>query len=308
MRFLPWLFLALLPGCASTLSTQQTARTLAPGQVQVTGGVGVFVPVGTLIKVVDAGIDEGEAARDAVEDDRPYTLSEEAQQRLLTAGVALMVAPPGANPELMIRMGVVDRVDVGLRYSGIALRGDVKVLLAHGGDDVGRFLEPGQRSYDLALGIGVSRHFFSSPVLDVLEVVEMGDFSRYDVEVPLYLSADWGDIFKLYAAPKYIYSRTRLDARLVDYAQQGKPVSGFDASLPATVGSHFFGSTVGLAVGYRYVHLYAELTAGYFRSRPQLFGMERDLGGVTLMPSVGLAIRAGGSDRRTAGGRPSPGR
>ncbi|QDE90791.1 hypothetical protein BHS06_18490 [Myxococcus xanthus] len=303
MRILPLLLLALTPGCASTLSTQQTARTLAPGQVQVTGGMGAFVPVGALVRVVDAGIEQGEAARDAVVNDRPYTLSEEDQQELLTAGVALMVAPPGVNPELMVRVGVVDRLDVGLRYSGISLRGDLKFQLAHGGDEVGRYLELGQRSFDMALGVGVSKHFFSSPALDVLEVVEMNDFSRYDVEVPLYLSADWGDVFKLYAAPKYIYSRTRLDARLVDYSQQGKPVSGFDARLPATVGSHFVGSTLGIAVGYRYVHLFAEVTGGYFRSRPQLFGMERNLGGVTVMPSVGLAIRAGGSDKKPAAGR-----
>ncbi|GHG77106.1 hypothetical protein [Comamonas sp. JC664] len=297
MRILPWLFLAMLTGCASTLSTQQTARTLAPGQVQVTGGVGAFVPVGTIVRVVEEGREQGREAWDAIVNDRPYALGEEAQQRILTAGVALMASPPGVNPELMLRVGVLDGLDVGVRYSGISLRGDLKVRLAHGGDTVGRYLEPGQRSFDLAMGVGVSRHFFSSPVLDVLEVVEMNDFGRYDIEVPVYLSADWGDIFKLYAAPKYIYSRTRMDARLVDYSQQGKPVSGFDATLPATVGSHFVGSTLGIGVGYRYVHLFAEVTAGYFRTRPQLFGQPRDLGGIAVMPSVGLAIRAGGSDR-----------
>lgn len=59
MRILPLLLLALTPGCASTLSTQQTARTLAPGQVQVTGGAGFFIPVGSLVRVVDAGIEQG---------------------------------------------------------------------------------------------------------------------------------------------------------------------------------------------------------------------------------------------------------
>jgi hypothetical protein len=297
MRLLPVpllaLALALAPGCATTLSTMQTARTLAPGQVQVSGGMGVFLPVGNLIRVVDTGKDQGREARDAVEEGRPYTLSEEAQQKLLTAGVSLMVAPPGANPELMVRVGVVDRVDVGLRYSGISLRADAKVQLFHGGDDA--------RSYDVALGLGAARHFFSSPVLDVLEVVEMGDFSRYDVEVPLYVSVDFGDIFKLYGAPKYVYSHTRLDARLVDYSQQGKPVSGFDASLPATVGSHFVGSTVGMALGYRYVYLFAELTGGYVSCKPNLFGAERQLGGVTFYPAFGLAVRTGAPDRERAG-------
>ncbi len=307
MRLLPVLLLALglalAPGCATSLSTLQTARTLAPGQVQVTGGMGVFIPVGNIVRVVDTGIDQGEAARDAVEEDRPYTLSEEDQQKLLTAGVALMVAPPGVNPELMVRVGVVDRVDVGLRYSGISLKADAKVLLFHGGDSEGGRMAPGQRSYDVARGLGVARHFFSSPVLDVLEVVQMGDFSRYDVEVPLYVSADFGDIFKLYGAPKYVYSHTRLDARLVDYSRQGKPVSGFDASLPATVGSHFVGSTVGLSLGYRYLFLFAELTGGYIFCNPTLFGVERRLGSVTFFPSFGLAVRTGGPAGGREGGR-----
>lgn len=312
MRLLPVpllaLGLALTSGCATTLSTMQTARPLAPGQVQVTGGLGIFLPVGNLIRVVDAGIDQGREARDAVDDGRSYDLDEEAQQRLLTAGVALMVAPPGVNPELMVRVGVVDRVDVGLRYSGISLRADAKVLLLHGGGEQEGRMEVGQRSYDVALGLGVARHFFSSPVLDVLEIVQMGDFSRYDLEVPLYVSADFGDIFKLYGAPKYVYSRTRLDERLVDYSQQGAPVTGFDAALPATVNSHFVGSTVGMALGYRYVYVFAELTGGYVICNPTLFGAERKLGGVTFFPSFGLAVRTGGPDGKKEGRRGGRGR
>lgn len=303
MRLLPVLLLLLAPGCATTLSTMQTARPLAPGQVQVTGGVGVFIPVGNIVRAVDTGIEQGEEARDAIDEGRPYSLSEEAQQRLFTAGVALMVAPPGANPELMVRVGVVDRVDVGVRYSGISLRADAKVLMFHGGDADGGRMEPGQRSYDVALGLGAARHFFSSPVLDVLEVVKMGDFSRYDVEVPLYVSADFGDILKLYAAPKYVFSRTRMDQRLVDASREGSPVTGFDAALPATVNSHFWGSTVGLALGFRYVYLFAELTGGYVSCNPTLFGVERELGGVTLFPAFGLAVRTGGPDREKEGGR-----
>ncbi|MFP2911989.1 hypothetical protein ACLESD_44600 [Pyxidicoccus sp. 3LFB2] len=312
MRLLPVpllaLGLALTPGCATTLSTMQTARTLDPGQVQVTGGLGVFVPVGNLIRVVDVGIDQGREARDAVDDGRPYALSEEDQQRLLTAGVALMVAPPGVNPELMVRVGVVDRVDVGLRYSGISLRADAKVLLLHGGREEGGRMEADQRSYDVALGLGAARHFFSSPVLDVLEVVQMNDFSRYDIEVPLYVSADFGDIFKLYGAPKYVFSRTRLDERLVDYSRQGAPVSGFDAALPATVDSHFWGATAGMSLGYRYVYLFAELTSGYVVCNPNLFGLERKLGGVTFFPSFGLAVRTGGNDGEKGGRRGGRGR
>ncbi|HZI13028.1 MAG TPA: hypothetical protein VE153_21780 [Myxococcus sp.] len=304
MRLLPVLLLVLSTGCASTLSTMQTARPLAKGQLQFNAGYGLYLPVGQIVDVVDTAIDLGAEAKDAVEEDRPYELSEQAQQELLTAGAALAVAPPGFNPEFMVRVGVLDEVDVGLRYSGISLRGDFKVRLAHGGDaPASGWVPRGQRSFDVALGAAISRHFFDSPVLDVLEVVEMGEFSRYDIEIPLYLSADWSDIFKLYGTPKYVYSHTKFDAKLVNFASQGKPVTGFDASLPGSVSSHFVGSTVGIGVGYKYVHLFAEVTGGYLFCKPQLFGTTRNLGGVTLYPALGLAVRTGGPEAKARGGQ-----
>ncbi|NBD11034.1 MULTISPECIES: hypothetical protein [Corallococcus] len=297
MRTLPLLSLGLLVGCATPLSTMQTAKTLSPGQVQVTGSMGVFIPVGTLATVVDVGIDQGREAKRAVDEGRPYTLTEEDQQRLLTAGLALVVAPPGTNPELMVRVGVLDGLDLGGRYSGNSLRFDGKARLAHGGGD-------SRRSYDLALGLGVSKHLFSGAALDVLEVVHLGDFDRWDVEVPLYLSAEYGDVFKLYGAPKYVFSHTRMDPQLVDISQGGTPVTGFDVSLPTEVNSHFVGSTVGFAVGYRYVHFYAELTGGYVFCKPNVFGARRDLGGLTFLPSIGLAFR---SPERRSSAVPAPG-
>lgn len=290
MRLLPVLVLTLATGCASTLSTMQTARPLPPGQFQVSYAAGAFVPAGQLITVVDTGIDEGKRARDAHAQGIPYQMSAESQEKLFAAGVALAVAPPGVNNELMLRAGVVDELELGLRYSGISLRLDAKYRLLHGGDpDTGTTVRG--RSYDLALGVGVARHLFKSKVLDALEVMEVKDFSRYDVEVPLYLSADWSDVFKVYGAPKYVYSRTSLDQKLVDFAAEASSATGLDTTLPSRVSSHFVGSTVGVALGYKYVHVYAELTGGYTFLKPRIFGSERDLGGVTLYPTVGIGLR-----------------
>ncbi len=77
MRILPVVVLALATGCASTLSSMQTARPLAPGQLQVSYGVGAFVPAGQLYDVVDTSIEEGKRAREAHERGEPYALSEE---------------------------------------------------------------------------------------------------------------------------------------------------------------------------------------------------------------------------------------
>ncbi|WNG17779.1 hypothetical protein [Cystobacter fuscus] len=293
---LPLFLLALLTatGCASTLSTMQTAKPLARGQFQVSGATGAFAPVGQLGTLLEQGIAQGKAIKRAVQSGESYQLPEEDAQRLLGVGLALAVAPPGASNELMVRAGLLDShsLDVGLRLSSTSLRFDGKLRLAHGGDPEDDSLPDYQRkSYDLALGVGLSRHLFKSPVLDALEIVQIDEFSRWDLEVPIYLSLDLGDIFKLYGAPKYIYSSTSLDSRLVDYSNSGQDVSGFDVRLPAQVSSHFVGASVGFALGFRYVHLFAELTAGYSSCRPVLFGRERDLGGVIVYPAVGLAIK-----------------
>ncbi|MDC0714648.1 hypothetical protein POL68_39735 [Stigmatella sp. ncwal1] len=298
MRHLPLLVVLVLgSGCASNLSTLQTARTLAPGQVQVSLGAGAYVPVGQLLDVVDIGIDQGKQLKRDIENGESVHLTEADQQRLLTSGVALAVGSPGVVNELMIRAGLAENFDMGLRYSGISLRLDAKYRFLHTGNPDPVSEDRGS-SFDMAIGIGAARHFFKNPALDVLKVVEINDFSRYDVEVPLYISWDVGDIFKVYAAPKYIYGRTKLDEQLINYAEQGKPVTGFDASLPAQVNSHFAGSTFGLSLGYKYVHLYAELTGGYTFCEPWVFGAKRDLGGATFYPAAGIAFRNGASSKR----------
>jgi hypothetical protein len=294
MRLLSLLVLLAATGCASTLSTMQTAKPLAQGQFQVSGGMGAFVPAGQLVTVIDQGITQGVAIKKAIDSGEPYDLAEEDAQRLLTVGLALAVAPPGTSNELMFRAGLLEAntLDVGLRLSTSSARVDAKLRLLHGGDPEDSPLEELKRkSYDLALGLGVSRHYFRGPVIEALQVVKLDDFERWDLEVPLYMSVDFGDIFKLYAAPKYIYSSTSLDQKLVNYAQFGKNVTGFDIALPAEVSSHFYGASAGFALGYKFVHVYAELTAGYTWCRPRVFGQARDLGGVTLYPSVGIAFK-----------------
>jgi hypothetical protein len=291
MRYLPPLLaLALVTGCASNLSTLQTAKPLARGQFQVSLGAGAFIPAGQIVDVVDVAIDEGKRIKKQVQNNEKVNLTEEDQQRLLSAGLALAVAPPGLVHEFAIRAGLADDWDVGLRYSGISWRLDTKVRILHSGDGE-EVPENQRRSVDVAVGLAGARHLFKSPVLDVLEIVQIDDFSRWDVEIPLYVSTDFGDILRLYAAPKYVLSRTKLDEKLINFAEQGKDVTGFDVGLPARVKSEFVGSTFGVSLGYKYVHVFAEVTGGYNFCKPEVFGQRRNLGGVTIYPSVGIAFR-----------------
>jgi hypothetical protein len=295
-------------GCATTLSTFQTARPLEKGHLQLTGGMGIYAPLGPTVTVVGQAIKQGERITTAIANNEQVTLSEEDQQELLTAGIALAVMPPGQGQELSVRAGLAENFDMGFRYSVNALRLDAKYRVGHSGDEIpsasqyrlwGKLPEdapkpeykPDMRSMDIALGLAVSKYLFKNPVFDVLEFVQLGDFSRWDIEVPVYLSMTFGDIFSLYAAPKYIYSHTSLDEKLVNYSQQGSNITGLDLALPAEVHTHFIGATGGLALGYRYVHVMLELTSGYTICNPWVFGRQRSLGGVTLYPGVGVSLK-----------------
>lgn len=283
--------LAGLTGCASTLSSMQTAEVTRVKQVEVTGGTGYYIPVGPVVSAVDEGIKQAKAINEAKQSGEPYSLSPEDQQQLLTAAIALAVMPPSQNYQVSLRTGVWDgKMDVGLRYSVNAVRLDTKYQFFHHAVDEDK--EPWRRrSFDMAIGVAGAKYIFDNPVIDALDYVQLADFTRWDVEVPLYMSVNVGDVLKLYAVPKYVYSYTSLDASLVNYSEQATNVTGWDLSLPSSVHTHFVGSSAGIMLGYRYVWVVAELTGGYTFCKPVLFGQKRELGGPTFYPSLGLSAR-----------------
>jgi hypothetical protein len=305
LRYLP--LLALGTGCASTLSTLQTAVPLERGQVQVSAGMGAYAPLGTIWDVGKLGKDQAGRIRRVVADGEDYTLSLEDQQALLGAGISLAVAPPGVNYEFMARTGLAKNLDVGVRYSSTELRADAKFRFLHGGDERPELHEVERSSKDLAIGLGISRQIFSGPLVEALSFVQMDDFSRWNLEIPLYASIDVGDVFKVYAAPKYIYGRTNIEQTLIQAEEQAGRITNLPGTVPSRVDSHFWGSTVGVAVGYRYVHLFAELTGGYTSAKADVLGQERDLGGATLYPAFGIAIKTEAPSRSAReAGRSSP--
>lgn len=283
MRSLCSLLAAIwLTGCATTLSTLQTARPVDRGHVQATVGTGYYIPVGKVFELLGTAVPIAQRGAEAARKGEPFAFSEDEQQTLLTTGVALAVMPPSSGFEVSLRAGVVDNLDLGLRYSSNALRLDAKYRLAHKIDE--------EKRWDIAIGAGVSKYLFKSPIFDVLEFVQVKDFSRWDVEVPVYFSAELGEVLMLYGAPKYVYSRTHLDQTLVRVSDSGT-IGGQEVDLPSLVHTHFAGATAGLALGFRHVHLMLELTGGYTMCSPQLFGEVRRLGGLTLYPAGGLSLR-----------------
>ncbi len=285
-----WLVLVLVlvgSGCATNLSALQTGKTLRPGQIRVGVGAGVYIPAGQVVDAIGEGVKQAKNGVQAAQNKENFNVSREDQETMLTTAFALAVLPPSTSWEINARYGLIDNLDVGLRYGLNALRADAKYRLLHLGGPEGDG-EGSRRSFDVAIGLGASKYFFSNPVLDVLEKVKLASFSRFDIEVPIYVSVDFNPYFGLYVSPKYVYSHTTVELKLLEVAESCGCLEEH-LQLPTTVDMHFVGATGGLRAGVPRLSVFVELTAGNTFVKPSIMGKERNLGGVTLYPSIGLA-------------------
>ena len=226
---------ALALGCAPSLATLQPAHVAPRGHLQVTAGLEVAVPTGTLVSAVDAGRALSRSARS-------QTLSAEEQGRLFDAGVTFAASPVAVGPHFALSYGLYDRTEVGLRYSGDAWRlGGRYQLLAHEQDPL-----------DMVVGLGVSRAATAVPVGDVIPVLSVDDFTRWTTDLSLLVgtSRSW---FRVWAGPKLVYTTfdTSLRADLYMNEQELARFHGHGA---------YYGGQGGVALGYRKLFLGVELT------------------------------------------------
>lgn len=286
------LLLAIGTGCATNLSTLQTAKPIRRGQVEVQGAVGAYANLGPIVGLVGEAAHHAIKAKEAAENKEQYELTEEEIEAAATAAFGIAIFMPSTGYQVSARTGILkDDMDIGLRYSGNAVRVDSKYRFYHWGVETEDVPMHKRTSVDVAVGLGVSRFIFEHPAFKALEYIRLDDFSRWDIDATLYSSFDFGDIFKIYLTPKYLWSRTSLDPTLVNISRQASNIAETDLRIPSTVYMHFIGASGGIAAGYKYAHLYLELTSGYTICRPKVAGKERRLDGVTLYPAVGLALK-----------------
>lgn len=286
---LPALLLSLLAGCATNLSSLQTAKTLNPGQVRITGGYGGYIPVGQIITNSVNGINLGSRMAAANIKEGSYTLTPDDKETVSVGGIAMSMFPPSSIYEINGRVGIFRNFDAGFRYSGNSIRGDAKLRVHHSGDAEG-WDEPRGRSYDVAIGVGVSKYFMQTPITGPFGGFKLDDFNRWDLEVPIYFNADWNSHIGVYFVPKFLYSRTTLRE-----TQLEKPCECGSGTTPAVsqrnnIDMMFYGATMGLRFGGWRVTGMLELTVGNTESTPVLFGKKRNLGGATIQPNIGLAV------------------
>lgn len=279
IRRTSWVALALsLSACSTSMTQLQTARTLAPGQVQVQGGLSVPISTTVIGSLVDLGGTLGTRFTEAEQANRPITREEE--QQALETGMALVLFHPGVMPELGGRIGVLPRLDVGLTYGGTLVKADAKLQLVRQEDALDLALV-GTYVHHLGYGGSVLKSTYS-----ILEFLQLGDYTRNDLGVGLLASGEWNDVFAAYGGVRYLASLVSLDT---DLQRVESSTGAGHTELSPTL--HTLSGTAGLMVGYKYVFLAAELTVARVIAKSEILGAERDYSGWIIAPSVGLVIK-----------------
>ncbi|MCW5831796.1 MAG: hypothetical protein KIS78_05010 [Labilithrix sp.] len=279
------LFALASAGCSTTLSTLQPAEPMRPGHVQAQAALDVNVPASRIVDAVDVVGTLG----DRYASDPSYRPTPDEQRRALAAGVGLGLSSPGVNPDFMLRMGVVKDLDVGLRWSGLAAHADGKYRFLATREpsqeeekaESGKIGNGPDRGFQGAVSIGVSKALYNGFVFDALDFLEVGDYSRWNVEVPVIFGSRLADFGHVWFGPKYVFSTYSVDASLKNVGV-----------VPETTGTiHHLGAFAGAGVGYKVVFVFLELSVMKMFAEPEVFGQRTDLGGIVVAPAGGLMLR-----------------
>lgn len=295
-RLLPLALLAVAGACAAPRSIISSGKVTPQGQFKVGGNLGINVGTTSAGKITDAA---KQLVGQAISSDSvSYNDGFEAVQ---AAALAYVLDPTTATSDLYVRYGLLERVDVGYKYS----------FGAHSFDAMYQFMgplgtpeNPQGRAGDLYGSVGLqfstqNAKLPSIPFLDDASSLLSFRARRLDLLVPLVFSRSFGPEEQIgNVSYGLVYSHTFLKygfepGKVFNYIPGTRRVFGRVPSLTERRSFGAVGGFVNLKVGYRYVYFLPALAIYYqnFGSYQLLNNRETKLRGLSIIPTLGLQFR-----------------
>ncbi|NUQ73320.1 MAG: hypothetical protein HUU21_07180 [Polyangiaceae bacterium] len=275
MRYLPLLPISLLfsLGCAPALSTFHPAHVAEKGHFQAEIGTDISIPTGTLVEVIEAGVELIDAAASR-------ELSGIEKKELFDAAAALILNPPSAGQHIALAYTPLSHWEIGLRYSVNALRLGTRFQLH----------QNKKHKIDFSLGIGVGRYVLDLPVNNILGLIELDDFTRWQFDFPILVGKS-GDWYRVWGGPRIML--TTFDASLTMRLPAVGDYPGEVAVASFGGKGSYFGILGGVALGYKHVFVAVELTLAQFWTYGALdaFGyrqLDVDVDSFIIHPAIGM--------------------
>jgi len=225
----------LAGGCAPSLATMQPAHVAPKGHFEATAALEIGIPTGAIVSTIDAGRALSDAAVHG-------GLTADQERRVFEAGINVLATPPSVGPHVALAYTVADRLEIGVRYAGDGWRAGTRYQI----------LRRQEAPFDLTVGVGLARSVFSIPLADFIPILEVNDFTRWTVDVPILVgtSRSW---FRVWAGPKLLWSHFGTALRL-SIPHGDTEHASFEGTAT------YAGGQAGVAVGYRNLFLGVELT------------------------------------------------
>ena len=263
--------LLLATGCATSLSSFQPAHVLPKGHVGFEAGFDATASTGTVTGTIDT----------AKALSRANMLTDEDKRIVFAAGFNLALSPPSVVEHVGLTYAPAQDWEVGLRYAGHAWRIGVRRQL----------LTQDESGWDLTVGLGLQRFAFALPLDEVIPIVDLNAFERWNVDVPMVIGRR-GDFYRIWGGPRLVFSRYDAELVLTAPGSAGAVASQDIASVDGR--GAYIGLQGGAAFGYKRLFVGAELTIVRHlgSARLQALGAGSDVDTSAWVFYPGLAVMA----------------
>jgi hypothetical protein len=255
----------------------QPAHVAPKGHFQATAAVEIGIPTGTISRAIDAGTSLSNDAKNS------QSITPAQERQVFDAGVNFVASPPSANTHFAINYTALNNWEVGIRY-------------AAGGWRVGsryQFLHREDGPFDMTVGAGVSRIATAIPIVSVIPLLDVDDFTRWTGDFGLQIGTSRG-FYRAWVGPRFLYTHFDTAMRLA--------VPGVSTPDLASFSGHgiYYGGQGGLAIGWKHVFLAFELTVcelsgkatatSYVaqNSNGEPIAADVDISGLVIYPTFGL--------------------
>lgn len=241
------------------------ARVLPSGDVRAATGLSAHVVPGALANDLSAA--RTNAAADPLAPGAPGSNPTYAKGALVAAAVA-----PGLAPFAAARVGIGQQLEAGLAYTGRGVRVDVRRGFGDG-------------AWTYSAGLGGTAALYGRQQGSNLPNVDLGSLRGYGFDVPLL--AGWespAGIYRLWFGARGGFERVTVENLTSEPKSVtiGTPPIGLEAN-------RFYGAgVVGLAVGFKHVHVALEGSVAYQLVRGSYNQTSVSVNGLTIAPATAL--------------------
>jgi hypothetical protein len=262
------LFLFILCGCGGGSPLLHPAKSLPTGEVRAAVGFSENVAMGGAADAVQAAI--------ALNTADPNVSTPQGSKDPSFARGALVEASiaPGIAPFVGARVGIGWEAEGGVAYTGRGARIDMRKSITFG-------------RVSLSAGLGGTGLFYGHQNGGDLNNVNLGELRGYGADVPLLIGwASDNDLYRAWIGPRFGFEHAAIEQASSENKTQ--TLEGGTISLSGT--RYWGGGVVGIAVGFRHVHVGLELDVAYQHLEGSYNSVQVSVDGLTLAPASAIWI------------------